>query len=238
MTFPSRYVKAKNDTNKIWTRKPKIERVGKLNFKLMKRLLKFAIVAIIVTGCSNEETNNSEESYKISALRANLIENKTISEIKTDYATTLTSDKVAIWQDKLEQLKSLDIPSENIKLIDNLSKELQNYNTSKEIGKINAIAEKLANITPVKDYIKMFASLENYQFTGKFEGDIMAIEYFNTFKIKNTFEISSISSTSKTPDCNCRWTCDEHNSGVSNTDCIETSIGCGFLWLGSCIERY
>lgn len=202
----------------------------------MKTIVKFAIMALLIVSCSSEDSNNSNQNYKISTLRANLTENKTISEIKEKYSSIVSEDKISVWQDKLEQLKSLDLPSENLILINELSKELKNYNVSKEIDGINAIAKSLANITPIEDYVKMFASLENYQFTDKFEGSAMAIDYFDSFEVKNDFEFKLESSTSKRPDCNCRWTCGEVSGSHSN--CNETSIGCGFLWLGSCTGKY
>lgn len=203
-------------------------------FNYHKTLNLICILILLFTACSdnqNEVLQNSEQ------LRAAFLAQKNYQQIKKDYLALEESTKNELWLEKLNQLKQLDLSEEHKILIQELSDQL-GRDTS-DLKMITALAVELAKITPEQDFLMMFGNLEDYQprNDGGFHDDLISVELQESLLSISSPEKEVKSLSGKTPDCNCSWTCDWYNNGYSDTNCNETTTGCGFLWLQSCVEK-
>jgi hypothetical protein len=203
-------------------------------FNYHKTLNLICIVSLLFTACSenqNEVPQNSEQ------LRAAFLAQKNYQQVKMDYFSLEESTKKELWLEKLNQPKKLDFSEEHIILIQELSDHLSQE--ASDLNKITALAVELAKITPEQDFLMMFGNLEDYQprNDGGFHDDLISVELQESLLSIGSLEKNIKSVSGKTPDCNCSWTCSWYNNGYSNTNCNETTTGCGFLWLQSCIEK-
>lgn len=193
----------------------------KINKKSILGLATFIICVAVFFACSKESIDSSNTTQ--STLRTPFLQAKSYSKIKSDFNTLSKKEKTALWNEKLEQLLSLDLPLEHQKLIEDL--KIQINKDLMDLQEISNISIKLATLTPEEDFNKMFTSLDNYKYNGKFEGKFkVSTQVVESFKVKNT-------ETSKVP-CNCEWTCSWYGSSSSN--CSGTSSGCGFMWFFEC----
>ncbi len=188
---------------------------------------------VIFFACSKE--NNSDTVAISTKLRSDFLAGKDYAKIKSDYNILDKKEKVELWNEKLEQLLSQDLPVENKNLIMQLKLEL-----NKEVFASKAISEialNLAKITPEEDFFRMFSDLNDYNYAGKFKGvNKVSDDILLNLKLINPdfqAKIMSISKTASIP-CNCDWTCSWY--GSTRLKCTATRSGCGFLWAFECEE--
>jgi hypothetical protein len=184
-------------------------------------LIALFLSTTIFIACSKE--NNEDSNYVASKLRTTFVDAKNYSEMSNNFNLLSKNEKTALWNDKLNQLLALNLPTEHKELISALKLEISK--DEMDAKKISDIAINLAKLTPEEDFAKMFANLNDYKYNGKFEGKTrVSIKAIEEFKISNSI-------TSKYP-CNCEWTCSWYGSSTSN--CKGTSSGCGFMWFFEC----
>jgi len=203
-------------------------------FKYHKTLNLIVIAILLFTSCSDQQSDLLQET---SELRATFLTGKEYRQVKTDYSSLKDSAKNDLWIEKLNQLKGLHLSPNHDNLIDNLTQQLKD--DSSDLEKISLLAVELAKITPEYDFLMMFGSLEDYspKNNGGFHDNVISIDLQeNLLKLGSLEKKKNINITGSSPDCNCSWTCDWYNNGYSNTNCNETTTGCGFLWLQSCEE--
>ena len=189
------------------------------------------ITALIYLSCSKENDNTGSEP---TSLRESFINNSTESQQKIAFQKLSDKDKASLWIEKMNHLKNLNLPNEHISLINDLLNELTNngYLSNQNNSETINITKKLFEITPAEDLKSMFFSLNDYSYPGNFD---LSSGYLNfTDSNSNLQKISkSVNNKTNTEECTCRWTCSE--SG--HTNCTETNVGCGLLWLWSCTRR-
>lgn len=161
-------------------------------------------------------------------LREKFLEGKSEKEIVKAFQNLKPEEKNALWNEKMEQLLSQDIPKEHKMLINEI-KEFFQKNTDSENGKIFiGLSLKLAEITPMEDLHDMFATLKDYHFKGEFQGKTKATKELIS-------EIESLQDISDNEEgkaaCVCRWCI---GGGSVSTDCRVTSDGCGWFGMQSC----
>ena len=195
-------------------------KMTKFKLSILGLIVVFLSTAIFIA-CSKE--NGEETNYVSSKLRTTFLEGKNYSKISNDFNMLSKKEKTDLWNDKLNQLLSLDLPIEHKELISDLKLEISK--DQMDVKKISNIAISLAKLTPEEDFAKMFTNLYDYNYYGKFEGKTkVSIKAIEKFKINNSIN-------SKIP-CNCEWTCSWYGNSTSN--CKTTSSGCGFMWFFEC----
>lgn len=209
-----------------------------LNLFLPEVIFLFAVATVFVA-CSGADEKSKEVSTD-PGLRKNFIEGKNYDEIKNTFDELETKKKYALWTDKINQLLTQKLPEEHLIILEQLKVELANMADDKS-NRIPELAIKLATIIPKQDFIKMFAELEDYNYSGRFQdSEKISDEVISSFKrvINNrTMEIDRTGfKTSKKKKCNCSWTCDSTVGGYT-TNCEETTSGCGFMWAFPCTGR-
>ncbi len=200
------------------------------------KTLNLVVVILLFTSCSNPENELAQET---SQLRATFMKDKEYEQVIKDYSNLENSVKISLWMEKLNQLKSLNLSENHMILIQKLSQQLKEDSANME--EITSLAIDLAKITPEHDFMMMFGNLDDYspKVNGEFHDNFISIELQENLLNIGAFEknLKKTSLSGKVPDCNCSWTCDWYNNGYSNTNCNETTTGCGFLWLQSCDEK-
>lgn len=190
-----------------------------------------AIIAIFYVSCTQENVSNTESNQ--TSFRESFIKDLSVSEQKIEFKKLSDLEQSKLWNEKLNHLKSLDLPNQHLSLINDLQIELKNngYLKNQNTTKIIEITKELFRITPAEDLKCMFFCLDNYAYKGNFDTSSGYLEFADS----NLQKIANNNATSKTAveECTCRWTCSE--SG--HTNCTETSWGCGLLWLWSCTKR-
>jgi hypothetical protein len=216
-----------------------------LNSKnVIAKMFVFGFIGLFIIGifiaCSNNE--NTPKEVKIeSKLRESFLENKDFATMKADFNELSDREKIALWDEKLNQLLNQNIPAKHKSLIIELKIEL-----AKEIIDVKAISDisiNLANITPEDDFYKMFATLDNYKYNEHFVGRTKVSEEFRQSLVsirfnykKNAENIGINSKSNGGRPCNCNWTCSLYAGGPSS-NCKPTTSGCGFLWAFECEKR-
>ena len=160
------------------------------------------------------------------SLRADFLRGKSQDEIIKSFNALTTEQKSALWVEKMEQLITQNLPSENSKLI----KQMRDSHLRKDLSGFKTSALNLAEITPEEDFIEMFVSLSDYNFNGKFTGKTSVSE--TIISEINAIGLSQEIVTGKKRECNCRWTCSMYASYSSN--CEHTIDGCGFFGSSPC----
>lgn len=188
---------------------------------------------ILAFSCSTENSEDIKKNNSISNLRKTTFENLVYNEMKAKYISLNISSKANLWIEKIDQILSQEIETENRNLILELKKELYKYDNL-DYKKIKNIGIKLAKNMPEQQFLDMFYSLDNYRhknYLGK-KGASNSLIY--------EIESSTMSfSNSKLPqqyliDCSCEWTCDDTCPNGVTTKCNPTITGCGFLWAYEC----
>jgi hypothetical protein len=188
---------------------------------------------IVFIACSKENSNSI--SSQATTFRADFIKGKSFDETKNSFDKLTTIEKYDLWNEKLDQLLSENLPNEHMVLIKELKIELVNIKENK-FNRIPELAIQLAEITPKNDFIRMFAELGDYKYNGKFsDNEKVSADIINTFKIVKNNNLKS-TSILKLPNCNCSWTFDS-TVGGSTSNCIETTSGCGFMWQFPCTGK-
>lgn len=211
--------------------------------ELKKKILKFSIIALllsalILVACTKD--NFTTDSAAENTLRESFLKQKDFSTIKSDFNNLTEKEKIALWNEKLDQLLTQNLPLEHKKLIIELNAELKKTNINVE--NVSNISFHLANITPEDDFYQMFMSLNDYKFEGGFIGTAkvndalkksLKLVKFNYTKNTN---IPNLNAKTNGGACNCNWTCSLY-AGGSTTNCRQTTSGCGFLWAFPCENR-
>jgi hypothetical protein len=187
----------------------------------MKKILLGLIATIFISFSANSQN-----------LRRDFLQGKTKTQMVDAYNKLSQNDQRNLWLEKMDQLLSLPLPAEHLKLISLIRSGLEKGVTTEQSTSFLESAAKVAKITPVADYGAMFESLSDYKFNGKFSDTKQVSEtHINYILNIDLFSDASSSARAK-PKCSCRW-CLGYSDNPS-TDCTATSHGCGFLWLQSC----
>lgn len=201
-------------------------------------LLVLTLFAGIFLACTKE--GDSQESTINANLRESFLKNKDYSSVKNDFNLLDKKGKIELWNEKLNQLLSQELPTDSKNLIKKLIVELNKEQVDPKI--MSEIAVSLAKSIPAEDFYKMFTELNDYQYEGKFKGnttvpkEIITDLYSMNYDYKANEIGAEINKTTVTRACNCNWTCDSY-AGGSTSNCTSTTSGCGFLWAFSCERR-
>lgn len=198
-------------------------------FYLSALVCAFFLIALSCKQSASEEIASSK--------RLELTKGKSIEVLKANYMSLSTQTKKELWIEKVQQLLTQTLPSPQFTLIKELETELLkndcDFTSFANNVKIQDIGIRLASITPREDFLKMFVSLDNYYYKNAFIGKEICSDCIKDMESDSR----NIGKTLQTrlADCNCNWTCGSATTTTSN--CSPTSLGCGFLWLGSCRQR-
>jgi hypothetical protein len=206
------------------------------NIKYLTILILSLSFYTVIISCSDE--NNVEKVSSNINFRENFITNKTFDIIKQDFQKLSIKDKHILWDNKINQLLSENLPEEHILLIKELKIEFEK-NINKKENRLKSIFIQLAQITPEEDFIKMFFELTDYKFHGHFQKFIPS-ESFNIYLENCNYEYTDYQRVAPLPDCNCSYTCTIQtiNPSICQTSkCNPTMDGCGPFGLSECDGR-
>jgi hypothetical protein len=200
--------------------------------------------SFFLTSCKDSVADitlaNQETTLAVSpTTRLELMKIQDMNVLKTTYRVLSQDKQKEFWLDKLRQVESQKLSSEQIVLIKELEVELSRSGSifAKENAKVKQIGLSLASITPKEDFIRMFATLDDYRFDPSNSHTDICSECISDMLSDTTIAtVTTNSPTLRVNECNCRWTCD-WGTGCSTGLCAGTGSGCGFLWLGSCGRR-
>ncbi|MDO5608204.1 MAG: bacteriocin fulvocin C-related protein [Capnocytophaga sp.] len=194
------------------------------------------VFATIVFFCSCEEKN--EGSIRESE-REQFVKDKTDDLIRQDFQSLPFDKQQELWVDKFNSLLSQDFSQEiktNIKVlkifVEDGFKDVEKYEQFR-IATVN-----LASLVPKEDFVLMFNSLEDYNFSGEFSGTnqvpVAFLDYINTAEASSVNLYNEKINLTTKRNCNCRW-CLFVDKDFLTTNCTDAGDkGCGFLWLQSC----
>jgi len=199
--------------------------------------------AAIMASCSDNEPNY-DSTNREALNRKEFVSGKDFQDLKENFSRLHLNDKRNLWNNKIEQLLSLDLPTQHIILVKELKEEFAKNVEGME-NNVQSTVIKLAQITPEKDFTKMFFELGDYEFSGKFEtvGDNqLLISYLKScdFKYNQAVKGGVASKEAPLPACNCNYTCTAQtiNPGLcSNGKCAPTADGCGPFGMSECDGR-
>lgn len=193
--------------------------------------------AVIFVACSQDNVSKEKIEAK-STLRESFLKDKDFETAKSDFNALKEKEKIDLWNEKLDQLLTQNLPAEHKKLIKELKTELKK--SSINVETISNISVRLTDITPENDFYKMFTSLENYKFEEHFVGTVKVNDdlkkSLKSLRFNYTKNVISNSAKSNGKPCNCNWTCSLY-AGGSTRNCSVTTSGCGFLWAFECENR-
>ncbi|WP_426095258.1 hypothetical protein [Flavobacterium sp. DSR2-3-3] len=115
-------------------------------------LLVLTLFTGIFLACTKE--SDSQESTINANLRESFLKNKDYSSIKNDFNLLDKKGKIELWNEKLNQLLSQELPTESKNLIKKLIIELNKEQVDPKI--MSEIAVSLAKSIPAEDFYKMF----------------------------------------------------------------------------------
>ena len=181
----------------------------------MKKII-LALIAIVTFSFAGNAQN----------LRANFLKGKSQQQIVETFDKLTTNEKDALWLEKVNQMITQKLPSENL----NLLQKVKTFISQKNIEGIKEVASNLGLITPEIDFLKMFESLEDYNYSGKFVGSTRVSDLI-LIDLKTLGSPSTNQNTGKMH-CSCRWCI---GMGDVGSNCSGGGgYGCGFLWLQEC----
>jgi hypothetical protein len=190
---------------------------------------------LIVLSCKRDVSQDITSSK-----RSEFTKGKNVEVIKADYTILPVQSKKTLWIEKIQQIITQKLPSQQLAIIKELETELLrgdcDFTSFSRNTKIQEIGIRLASITPKEDFINMFVSLNDYQYKNAFVGKDICVDCIKDME-SDSKNLGNTNGTLQVrlADCNCNWTCGQGDQTTS--DCKPTSIGCGFLWLGSCRKR-
>lgn len=206
--------------------------------KLFLAFLTLTLTTLSLNSCKEtSEIPNQEENQIIKSMKNN-IAYKTSSIQKSDFNDLSTSDKIKIWNDKMDQILTQNLTDTQRSLVEGIKSELPNVGSDTYDGiKLAELGLEMARITPENEYIRMFEVLEDYNrdaslYTDNIKNDNIVSDmesFVQEVKTNKTLYRYQKLSTSS---CNCKWTCGFYSGHTDN--CTSTDSGCGFLWMGSC----
>ncbi len=160
-------------------------------------------------------------------IRSNFIKNKTEAQIKESFIKLSEIEKTSLWIQKIDHLLAQNLPA-NDKAQILKAKNLLVTNGRKNKVDYKEIALTLTKTIPQEDFIKMFESLSDYAYVGKYVG----ISKVSQDIINTIIGVPDTTGGTAGIACNCRWTCSLY--GHSSSSCEHTAEGCGFLGLSPC----
>lgn len=172
------------------------------------------------------------------SFREKFLVGKSEEQIRNDFNLASFEDKKKLWVEKLESLEKQNF---NINIKNNIS-VLKNFVThygsleAEQYKAFGKASKELAEQVPAEDFVKMFNTLEDYKFSGKFVGRDFLSSAFNMYideEVGLNTPTNGMRLSAYGKDCDCRWCFFVDKLDVSS-NCDETRNGCGFLWLQSC----
>lgn len=203
----------------------------------MKNLMTITFLfALLFHSCNEPMVHNDE---LVSSNREILFDGLSIKQQKIVFNGLSDSEKKSLWIDKIDHVIKQDLENDQIEALKEISDLLQlslNFESVREDYKFKQALLKLAKNTSYEDYLNIFMDLRSFESykiskTNQFQKAALnniLITSFEEIKLKN-----KTGSRLEKETCNCSWTCDD-DSPFYTTDCEETSMGCGFLFLFSC----
>ena len=210
----------------------------------------FIIIFILVSSfflinCS-DENNDEIQNLKIeNKERKKFLEGKNFEERKKEFKLLSKVEKFTLWNEKNNQLLTLELPKEHLILIQKLKDEYFKSVYNKE-NDLKEVFIELAKIIPEDEFIKMFFELDDYNYKNNFNIIIKNDNFINYLKtcdykydnIKINIDNSDIERVA--PDCNCNYSCSAQtiNPAIcSSSNCSPTADGCGPFGLSGCDGR-
>jgi hypothetical protein len=184
-------------------------------------------ITALILSCKQNSIDNTLPNKRLEFLKT-----KNIGELKSNYRSLPDNEKKELWIDKIHQIQTQSLTSEQLTIISNLEKELMQPNSSfsMENDVLKNLGIRLASITPREDFLNMFSSLENFTYKGFDSNKQVCLECVNDMQN----EVRNIKSlNTRALPCTCRWNCPD-GPGKVTSNCDQTSIGCGWFWLQSC----
>jgi hypothetical protein len=188
----------------------------------------FVCCIALIYACQDKVIDSTVPNSRIEFLQV-----KDPDALKSSYRSLSNGTQKELWIDKLHQIQSQNLSTEQLSLIKALEVELLSGGKfSSENEKIKEIGVKLAYITPKDDFLNMFVKLENYQNFNNASKEICdeCIADLQAQSVKQTQGLETRAAA-----CNCKWTCSDYPKVTTN--CQLTTSGCGFLWLSTCTGR-
>lgn len=118
-----------------------------------------------------------------------------------------------------------NFPDKELEIMRDLSRELSK-GENRSMSKVSKSAKELAVIIPETDFLIMFNTMKNYQYSGAYIGTTKVSP-----KIYDGLEYAKIGQKKDPGDlpCTCKWLC-----STAGTNCTASEDGCGFLWMYPC----
>lgn len=192
----------------------------------------------IVCSCNKLSSEDRHKQSKSYSDRQDFVQGKTEQQIKESFNALPFHQKQNLWVDKLEYLATQKFDTkikQNILLLRDYVK-----NDFGDIQKIETFGEAISELSesiPTKDFISMFASLEDYHFSGDFVGKTNLSPKFSEYISSKIKEYKDTGEPIKPipfgKSCNCRWCLFVEKYDITS-NCEKTPFGCGFLFLQSC----
>ena len=202
-------------------------------------ILLFTAVTTAVISCSENDTQATSEAsnHNFMArgnLRGNFLNGNEWAYKKNDFNRLSIADKCDLWNEKVDQLLSLSLPTQHIDLIRQLKVELQNHKDGRA-HQLGQVFSQIADITPDEDFIAMFFELKDYDYPNRFIGTGTASSRLRGYVTAQHYFFSA-APDSDTP-CNCAYSCTAQtiNPAVCYTSsCSPTMDGCGPFGMSEC----
>lgn len=198
------------------------------------------VVVTAIYSCSDNETQNSEVSPDNSMmakgnLREGFLGREDFAFMKKEFNALSIAEKCALWDEKIDQLLSLQLPAQHLTLITELKAELQKHKEGRA-HQIRQKFEQLSVITPDEDFIQMFFEMKDYSFSNNtFIGTGSSTERLRNY-VKQDYAFQNTNVT--TADCNCAYTCNSQAFIFPHTcytsTCNPTLDGCGPFGMSEC----
>ncbi|CEN47610.1 exported hypothetical protein [Capnocytophaga canimorsus] len=198
----------------------------------------FVVVILLVAfvaSCNRTETISEKKSF-----RKEFIGEKGIGVVREDFKNASFDVKQKLWIDKLEYLLNQDFDNEIRADIRVIKDFISDFGNEDKYLAFNQATIRLANNIPKEDFMLMFTSLDDYDYSGSFLGKEKVSKVFidyieglkETYYLGENLNGSSIPSVARRK-CSCRWCLFVPEEYVT-ANCDEADFGCGFLWLQSC----
>lgn len=199
----------------------------------MKKIIVLLFCSYFLFSCNKENESFSNNDSK---LRNQFMKGKSIEEVKSDYNLLKAKEKVALWNEKLNQILKTELEQDVKVLIENLKFELNQEHV--DLKKIRNIGSQLANNLSNEQFDDMFLKLDDYKVKNNAKNPVseeIKLQLKNNKMLINDGMQNNLNLTSRkfAIDCSCNWTCSSFCSNTTS-NCNVTSSGCGFLWAFEC----
>ena len=194
----------------------------------VKKLFVAILVGLSAVSCSKQDFKEK----RLSSYRTEFVSNKTQEEIKANFEASSFEVKQNLWKDKLDDLLYQDIPNSIRSNIEVVRDFVEKRGEVEDFSEFKRAVIELSKSIPLEDFIQMFTSLENYDYTNEFKGTTPVPDSFRKYIEEDIVEKKPLPSYG---DCTCRW-CLFIDKSFFSSRCKETKYGCGFLFLQSCTK--